>query len=376
MMMRASISPAAPSELNRNAKPAMKASAARTAKLKEGSAEINAGRITLSRLFSLYLQHRSPKKKKSEQQADERRTKLWTRWLGADKDPHRITLNEWESFADARRSGSIDARGRHVAESDRKTVRDRTVEADLIWLKLVLSWGAKWKDRAGRYLLRENPVRGYELLSERNVRRPIATQDRFETVRGVSDQIMMEIRWDGTRRQARSYLSELLDIVDGTGRRISAVCALRYDDLKLEREPFGAIRWRADADKTGRETTVVIAEQVRRALDRVMSERPGVGAAPLFPSPSDPSKPVSRWLASEWLRKAEVLAELPKQEGGLWHPYRRKWATERKHLPDVDVAAAGGWAELESLRTAYQQADEATMLRVVLEPGELRERHA
>lgn len=33
--------------------------------------------------------------------------------------------------------------------------------------------------------------------------------------------------------------------------------------------------------------------------------------------------------------------------------YRRKWATERKHLPDVDVATAGGWKELESLRQCY-----------------------
>jgi len=51
-------------------------------------------------------------------------------------------------------------------------------------------------------------------------------------------------------------------------------------------------------------------------------------------------------------------------------------STERKHLPDVDVAAAGGWAELTSLKTAYQQADDATMLRVVLGGGELRERRA
>jgi len=27
-------------------------------------------------------------------------------------------------------------------------------------------------------------------------------------------------------------------------------------------------------------------------------------------------------------------------DGGLWHAYRRKWATERKELPLKDVAAA------------------------------------
>ncbi len=57
----------------------------------------------------------------------------------------------------------------------------------------------------------------------------------------------------------------------------------------------------------------------------------------------------------------------------LWHAYRRKWATERKHLPDADVAAAGGWANPNTLRLVYQQADQETMLRVVLEGGTLRE---
>jgi hypothetical protein len=38
----------------------------------------------------------------------------------------------------------------------------------------------------------------------------------------------------------------------------------------------------------------------------------------------------------------------------------------------VDVAAAGGWNTVQTLKTAYQQADAETMLRVVLEAGELR----
>ncbi len=59
--------------------------------------------------------------------------------------------------------------------------------------------------------------------------------------------------------------------------------------------------------------------------------------------------------------------------GTLWHSYRRKWATERKHMPDVDVAQAGGWKSTVSLKTSYQQADTETTLRVVLGAGELRE---
>jgi integrase len=116
-----------------------------------------------------------------------------------------------------------------------------------------------------------------------------------------------------------------------------------------------------------------VSPAVRAALDRIARNRPGIGEAPLFPSPEDPTTPISRHLADAWLRKAEQLAEVEPQKGSLWHAYRRKWATERKHLPAADVAAAGGWGSVETLQRAYQHADEATMLRVVLEAGELGE---
>jgi hypothetical protein len=125
----------------------------------------------------------------------------------------------------------------------------------------------------------------------------------------------MGARWNGGRPRQRSYLSELLDIVNGTGRRISAICQLRYDDLRLDQKPHGAIRWPAETDKQGCETEVPIGPEVR-------------------------------------------------------------WATERKNLPTVDVAAAGGWAGTETLVRCYQQADDATMLAVVLGGGQLKGKQA
>ena len=59
---------------------------------------------------------------------------------------------------------------------------------------------------------------------------------------------------------------------------------------------------------------------------------------------------------------------------GLWHAYRRKWAMERKHLPLRDVAAAGGWKDVNMLLEVYQQADEASVLAVMTETRKLRER--
>ena len=72
-----------------------------------------------------------------------------------------------------------------------------------------------------------------------------------------------------------------------------------------------------------------------------------------------------RDLAARWLLRAEVLADLPKLVGGVFHPYRRLWATERKHHSDIDVAAAGGWKDTKALKLSYQQSDPAAVLRVV-----------
>jgi hypothetical protein len=352
------------------------------AKLQAGQSDIAEGRLTLSRLFALYEQHRTPRKSAAHQDEDRRRFELFTRFLG-NIDPHRLTLHQWESFIDLRASGAIDPRGNAVPEKDRRPRRARAVEIDLRWLKAVLNWANKWKVESGRYLMRENPARGYEMPIEKNPRRPVATRDRFEALRAISDTHTMKVGGRGSTLRTRSYLSELLDIADGTGRRINAVCSLRYADLRLDRQasrPDGAICWPEDADKMGYITETPVSPQVRAAIDRVLRERPGAGTLPLFPSPepktdakkNDPPESVPTRTASKWLVEAETMAGLEKQRGGLWHPYRRGWATARKHLPSADVAAAGGWRSTDTLKL-YQQPDEQTILRVVLGGAELRQ---
>jgi hypothetical protein len=54
-------------------------------------------------------------------------------------------------------------------------------------------------------------------------------------------------------------------------------------------------------------------------------------------------KPVVRYCAAGWLRHAHRIAGVEKQGGSLWHIFRCKWATDRKHYPVADVAAADGW---------------------------------
>jgi hypothetical protein len=77
------------------------------------------------------------------------------------------------------------------------------------------------------------------------------------------------------------------------------------------------------------------------------------------------STTISRHTASKWLIRAEELAGLAKLERGVFHPYRRLWATERKSLPDIDVAHAAGWKDTRAMKLAYQKADPATVLAAV-----------
>ena len=107
--------------------------------------------------------------------------------------------------------------------------------------------------------------------------------------------------------------------------------------------------------------------------DRVLADRQVSGTAYLFPSPRKPRRHTSKDRVRWWLLYAEELAGVEKPQGSLWHAYRRKWATERKHLPDTDVMRAGGRSNIESLKTAYQHADPKTMLQVMTEPIPLRE---
>ncbi|MBI4502917.1 MAG: tyrosine-type recombinase/integrase [Gemmatimonadetes bacterium] len=339
---------------------------------------------TVAFVLSHYLHHWRSKRGRPVGPDDHRRAELWTRVLGAHTDVRRLSSAVWQRFIEDRRAGAIDARGERVPlegqvigehpdgtvrRRPRRTVLARAVEADCEWLVGVLAWAVNWRDQ-GAYLLTENPARGLPIPRETQPRRPLATQDRFEALRAVSDQVQMEIRWKGRRQRQRSYLRELLDLANGTGRRIGAICQLRSDDLRLDVKPHGAIRWPADTDKMGAAWFAPINAEVRRALDRIAVERlTGAWAEAdspfLFPSPQRPGKPVSKDLAAAWLEEAETLAKLDHLPRGGFHMFRRKWATDRKALPVTDVAAAGGWKTPSIVTDIYQQADAETLQRVV-----------
>ena len=329
------------------------------AKLALGVEAIEGGRARVRDVFAAYERYRHPN-------ANARRSlAMWARFLGASRDVAKIDLGQWDDFIRRRTSGQVDASGAYVEPEDRSPVRVITVVQDLKTLRMVLRWASRWRVEGGSYLLRENPVRGYPMPKAAKPRRSVATLTRYEALRGVAGKLQMRAQWTGQAEMQATYLPELLDIVVGTGRRISAILQLRYENLRLNEGPYGSIRWPGDTDKMDQEWDAPVNPTVRAALDRVLRERPGIGRAFLFPSPTDLSKPLCRGTADLWLARAEALAGLEPLEHGRWHPYRRMWATERKHLPAQDVAAAGGWSSIDTMQQCYQHADAETMLEVV-----------
>ena len=129
-------------------------------------------------------------------------------------------------------------------------------------------------------------------------------------------------------------------------RRICRICALRACDVDRRAAagaPHGRIFKNPVVDKDGAGGWLPMAESVRAAPGYVfaaLDAREGI---------------MDRHVFDKWLGVAEKEAELPKLDGSMWHACRRNWAIERKHLPLKDVAAAGGWKDVNTLLEIDQQ---------------------
>ena len=160
-----------------------------------------------------------------------------------------------------------------------------------------------------------------------------------------------------------------LVLAEATGRRLGWIRQLRWEDIDFQRH---TIRWRAAFDKKGKECVVPMPNELVQEL-RQFRRRLGASSGWIFGGERLPDQPMDRHLFDKWLGVAGNDAKLPKLQGGLWHPYRRKWATERKHHSLKDVAAAGGWKDIETLLTCYQHPDLDTLLAVMSEPRKVRD---
>lgn len=322
------------------------------AKLKAREDAVREQKLTLSVLFDMYTVSPAFLAKKARTQGEDRKKlECVIRFVGGDRDIRSLTADDVERYRKARMSGEYGPTGMRV--------RARTVEADLSVLRAALNW-ATGQHRGGGPLLERNPLRGISLPREKNPRRPVATEERYRATLAVADQILMEVSWFDEPKTVRSHLRELLVLANETGRRLSAIRQLRHSDVLLDRGSHGSLRFRADSDKMGYESIVPMTAEAREAVKGALARGTlRFGNAPLFPAPRNPGEPVSRWLCDKWLRDAETKAGLEPLVGGLWHPYRRKFATDMVNVPDRIVAKLGGWKTPRTLDLYTQPSEEA-----------------
>lgn len=323
------------------------------------------GRITVGSLLDRYLVDVSADKKGQQPKEDERRVALWLTFLSPTLEGRKLTPVHVERFAKARRQGKIHPKVWRLVKGVRTLVpmklkaepSETTIGADIIFLQSVVNWAVRAR------LLDKSPLVGYtDRPKTKKPRRPVVTFDRFEVLRTHCDAV-------------HPRFGAFMDCIEGLGWRVSAICKLRANQVDFAvtpSNPYGRLYKDPSADKEGEGGWIPMPESVCRALKSI----PVVGDAPYFPAlstkPNEPAKPWSRWYARDLLEKAETAAALAPVEGGDFHPYRRKWATERKHLPTPDVMKAGGWRDERSLKESYQQTDPETMKLVALEPTKLR----
>lgn len=331
--------------------------------------------VTWAELSARYEREVSRHKQGAQPREDRRRIAIWTTFLGATRDMSRLDFPTLGRFTRERRAGALrvpstrpDARPGELLKITRAP-SDTTIGADLVFLQSVLNWATRVVLPDGSRLLAINPVRGYVSPRNKNVKRPIASYDRFLAIRAHADAV-----------DPQHLFGSLLDLLEALGWRVTAVCELRASDVDLrakDNAPHGRLLKRAAVDKEGVEMWVPLSPSARAAIDRILSVNPTLGDMPLFPAPRarDGTRPApwQRYHARAMLERAEVAAGLTPMDGGDFHPYRRAWATARKHLPARDVAAAGGWRDLRTLEQCYTLVDESTLLAVVTEPRKLRE---
>lgn len=334
-----------------------KAAAAKLANKRiEGQAILR--QTTLKELLRAFKRDELPGMKGRHKKAVARELTLFQAFFGKEFIVERLTPREWKALSRQRASGEIDARGVRVARDKRRPVGPRTVAITLKTLRQVCRWGAACRRTDGSFLLSHDPTRGLRVPSEKNPTRVLLDDGEFEAMVKAAGSV-------------HPLMRPLLVIAGESGRRIGAIVQLRYNDWLPDTGTHGALRWRADSDKLGKDWVAPVTPRLRSEIQHFIRAHPGIGEAYMFPAPESEGA-MDVWLATKWWKRCEKEAEIPRRKGQGWHSLRRRFATARKHLPLRDVAHVGGWKGTQVLSEVYQQPDLDTMEEVATGARELR----
>ena len=298
--------------------------------------------LTLETLFDIYGEEVTPTKRGQSRLHDRAAMRMFLGCFGRDRKPATLSQRDWDRFIRERRAGRVGPSGKPVA--------DRMIERDLKFLIAVLNWAVKSRDAEGKVLLESNPLKGLKTPTEKNPTRVMLTEVEYQALLRVSRQVDWRFR-------------VALVLAHETGHRINAIRQLRWSDIDLE---DGMVQWRAEHEKTGYEHRTPVTVEAIAVLEEARTRNPGIGDAPVLPSPKYPTMPVSRPLARVWWTRAQKLAGLEPKRGRGWHSLRRKFASDLMDQPLKVLCELGGWKTAKTVLQCYQRADEA-QLRKALE---------
>src|SRR5436853_612949 len=137
----------------------------------------------------------------------------------------------------ARRQGDPSLKG----VTPGKPVRDRAIELDLVLLMTALNWAARERTSTGRRLLRENPLTGVRLTTEKNPERPVMSLDVYIRLLEVAPRVhpLLPLRramWHSIRRKWATERKgqPVKDVAAAGGWRTEEVLTTSYQQADAE----------------------------------------------------------------------------------------------------------------------------------------------
>ena len=305
--------------------------------------------LALAALLGAYELHKTAKKKERQQKTDRWRMDYFLDFYGAQREALSIDVDALDGYVEHRRA---------------EGAGDTTIGHEIVFLRGVMTWATTKRGADGKPLMLYNPLAGAKRIRSAEPNTPIADARAFAAIYRYADRV-----------DPQKLLRPFLMLTHEHGWRLSAWRQLWASDIDLRPWkdpttgfiwPHGRIRKRKATDKKGKGDWNPMSPRSQKAAKLLLKRSAAIGDTYLFRAPVA-AGPWQEQHALDLLHRteayaSEVLGE-PIELGGF-HALRRKWATDRKGMEIVDVAAAGDWHPATVLR--YQKKDSETTLRVVM----------
>ena len=309
-------------------------------------------KLKLVKLFDIYLREVTPGKSVGTQRHDRMCAEMFLRAFRRDREPHTLSLRDWNWFIRQRRDGILRPRTVEV----KRTVRNRVIAHDLKFLLAVLNWATLAGDGKGGFLLDRNPLKGLPVPREENPSRAVLTLEQYQRLvaaaakEGGQIECFVKLAWH-------------------TGHRSSSIRNLRWSDVDLEGR---RIHWRGENDKIGLDhwnplhSEVLDALKAHKAVLELVQNR-SLSDEWIFPAPQDPSKAMPRETAHKVWKRLAGAAKLPVGQRYGWHSFRRAFSNRlhRSGAPFRDLQDLGGWKSPKTLTEVYLLPDEEAQRRAL-----------